>query len=67
MQCNVCRKKLNNIKQVSNMCKCEQVFCDNHKQPEVHKCEYNYKLKEQNLLKKKLQQIPIGHGSFQKM
>ncbi len=27
-----------------SMCKCGEVFCLNHNQPETHNCSFNYKL-----------------------
>ena len=39
-RCFHCRKKSLYV----TMCKCGQVFCLNHNQPEIHNCTFNHKL-----------------------
>lgn len=42
-RCWTCKKKVVFAKQVTNKCRCEFVFCDQHRQAEVHSCEFDHK------------------------
>jgi hypothetical protein len=33
-----------NLKIIDLKCKCDHIYCSNHRLPETHKCNYNYKL-----------------------
>lgn len=46
-----CNKKISQIDMISNICKCNFIFCYNHKMPESHKCTFNYKQNAQIKLK----------------
>jgi hypothetical protein len=37
-----CKKKLNSIDCISNKCKCEMIFCLDHKGPSDHACTFNF-------------------------
>ncbi len=41
-RCNLkdCKKKLNDIMIITNKCKCEKCFCNLHKNPDKHSCDY---------------------------
>ena len=42
-RCEVCGAKLNLADQTIGLCKCELVFCKEHRLPESHACVYNFK------------------------
>ena len=44
-----CNKKLN---LVPYTCRCEKMFCSKHRLPETHNCNYDYKNKGKEILKK---------------
>ena len=50
-RCNNCNKK---IKLISYSCKCEKEFCVKCKNPEDHKCDFDFKKHQQEILRKKL-------------
>jgi predicted nucleic acid binding AN1-type Zn finger protein len=39
----LCGAKLNLADQTIGLCKCELVFCKDHRLPESHACAYNFK------------------------
>lgn len=41
-QLNVCKKKLSLTESITH-CKCQMVFCSNHRQAKSHHCTYDYK------------------------
>ncbi len=58
-KCFICRKKISLVEQTIT-CRCDHVFCNSHRQPELHNCEFNFKdfgVKE--LEKKLLQGKPL--------
>lgn len=54
-RCNVdtCNKKLKSIEHITNKCKCQLVFCYEHKMPESHNCQFNYIEHGRNTIKNK--------------
>lgn len=38
-----CKKKLNMIEKVSGVCKCEKIFCPEHRLSTNHSCEFDFK------------------------
>ena len=42
-RCELCGAKLNLADQTIGLCKCELVFCKEHRLPESHACAYNFK------------------------
>lgn len=38
-----CLKKIKLVETLTNICNCDLLFCSNHKQPECHNCQYDYK------------------------
>jgi predicted nucleic acid binding AN1-type Zn finger protein len=49
-----CRKKIPLVLQISNKCKCNNIFCTAHRLPELHMCLYDYKTLGREVLKKNL-------------
>ena len=37
-----CKKKLDIVVCLTNKCKCENIFCNDHRLPEKHNCSYDY-------------------------
>jgi AN1-type zinc finger and ubiquitin domain-containing protein 1 len=58
-----CKKKL---KLTDFKCKCNKVFCMNHKFSELHKCDYDYKTDGLQNLEKKLVKV-VGNGNLTKI
>ena len=50
IKCHFCNRKLNLINQFE--CKCNYIFCINHKSSFDHNCTFNYKEYERNIIKK---------------
>ena len=49
-----CNKKINITQQISNKCRCELIFCNNHKSEGKHNCKYQFKpLDKKDILKDK--------------
>eukprot|EP01134_Creolimax_fragrantissima_P003451 CFRG3451T1 len=42
-KCWSCKKKVMFAKQVTNKCRCDYIFCDEHRQAEAHACDFGYK------------------------
>ena len=57
-----CNKK---IKITDFPCKCEKYFCKFHKQPEIHKCEYDYK--ENDKKQKLIESMMCNSSKIQKI
>jgi predicted nucleic acid binding AN1-type Zn finger protein len=53
-ECSGCNKKL---LLSSLQCKCEKYFCDMHRYSDNHKCTFDYKLNNENKLKKELVEV----------
>ena len=53
-KCNICNKRL---KLTAIPCKCNLLFCDSHKYPELHDCSFNYLGNNQAFLSKNIQTI----------
>jgi hypothetical protein len=51
---NNCKRKL---PLTAYTCRCKLLFCDIHKYPEEHKCQYNYYENNRNILEKQLSSI----------
>jgi len=49
-RCYKCNKKIKSL--VLLKCKCEQYFCKKHKNFDEHNCDFDYKLENQEKLKK---------------
>lgn len=60
MKCSVCRVKINKLYKETHTCKCEKVFCNNHKLN--HNCLYNYKDVNKNFLKNELVKLENNRG-----
>ena len=43
LKCNHCKYKIGSV--IFN-CKCEKQFCSRCRLPEIHDCQFNYKLEE---------------------
>ena len=59
-----CKKKLSLVQLSTNKCKCAKIFCDMHKPPECHFCEFDYTIKDKNMYE---QTHGLGGGVFQKV
>jgi len=53
MSCFICAKKIKIHETISNKCKCSNVFCRSHKEPESHNCTFDYLKSNQESLKQK--------------
>jgi len=42
VKCTDCKKKLTLVQETTNLCRCEQYYCDSHKDTVVHKCSFDY-------------------------
>ncbi|CAD5209797.1 unnamed protein product [Bursaphelenchus okinawaensis] len=57
--CGVCRRKLP-ISQQSVRCQCQLAFCSRHKNPEDHRCSFDYKLTGRKRLVKENPKVTSG-------
>ena len=53
-RCYYCNKK---IKLMEYTCKCQEIFCQKCRMPEIHKCTFDYKNNGKMLLAKNLPQV----------
>ncbi|KAJ1982587.1 hypothetical protein H4R35_000213 [Dimargaris xerosporica] len=66
-RCFLCRAKIPLAKQAINRCKCTFVFCDTHRYPDCHNCDFDYLQRDRDLIAKrnpKLNEKPKGGRSF---
>ena len=49
-----CKKKIDLVLQATNKCKCDLIFCDLHKNSEIHNCTFDYKKEQYDKLKQEL-------------
>ncbi|KAF9382804.1 Rab5 GDP/GTP exchange factor [Podila verticillata] len=66
-RCYMCRVKIPLAKQAIGKCRCDFVFCDAHKAPGKHDCEFDFAKMGKDLLTKanpKLNEKPAGGRSF---
>ncbi|ORX44266.1 hypothetical protein DM01DRAFT_248999, partial [Hesseltinella vesiculosa] len=69
-RCFVCRLKIPLAKQLTNKCRCEYVFCDSHRYPDKHDCQFDHVSLDKDILAKnnpKLNDRPRGGRSFQRL
>ncbi|KAI9310634.1 hypothetical protein BX666DRAFT_1813455, partial [Dichotomocladium elegans] len=69
-RCLTCRAKIPLAKQVSNKCRCNYVFCDSHRYPDKHDCDFDHMSMDKDILAKKnpkLNERPRGGRSFQRL
>ncbi|KAI7857021.1 hypothetical protein BDC45DRAFT_436473 [Circinella umbellata] len=69
-RCFMCRSKIPLAKQLSNKCRCEYVFCDSHRYPDKHDCDFDHASLDKDILAKKnpkLNERPRGGRSFQRL
>ncbi|ORZ24407.1 hypothetical protein BCR42DRAFT_365761 [Absidia repens] len=69
-RCFVCRTKIPLTKQLTNKCRCEYVFCDSHRYPDKHECQFDHASMDKDILTKnnpKLNDRPRGGRSFQRL
>ncbi|KAI9268896.1 hypothetical protein BDA99DRAFT_546175 [Phascolomyces articulosus] len=69
-RCFMCRSKIPLAKQLSNKCRCEYVFCDSHRYPDKHDCDFDHASMDKDILAKKnpkLNERPRGGRSFQRL
>ncbi|KAI9503382.1 hypothetical protein BX070DRAFT_183546, partial [Coemansia spiralis] len=51
-RCFQCRARVALVKQTTNKCRCEYVFCDSHRLPDQHDCEFDFMTRERKTLEK---------------
>ncbi|RHZ80371.1 hypothetical protein Glove_137g38 [Diversispora epigaea] len=69
-RCFRCRARIPLAKQTINKCRCEYVFCDAHKVPEKHECDFDFAKMGKDILAKnnpKLNDVPKGGRSFNRI
>jgi predicted nucleic acid binding AN1-type Zn finger protein len=55
--CKICNKKVSIVNTITNICKCNNLFCNNHKLPENHACSFDYLLKNSKDIEKNNQKM----------
>lgn len=50
VRCNVCREKLNVLAQTIGKCSCGEVFCEQHRHPEDHECNVDWRARAKTKL-----------------
>ncbi|KAI8325548.1 hypothetical protein GQ54DRAFT_254602, partial [Martensiomyces pterosporus] len=66
-RCFKCRSRVPLVKQTTNKCRCEHVFCDTHRFPDQHNCEFDFMTRDRKDLEKrnpKINDHPKGGRSF---
>ncbi|PIA16315.1 hypothetical protein COEREDRAFT_42786 [Coemansia reversa NRRL 1564] len=66
-RCFLCRSRVPLVKQTTNRCRCDYVFCDSHRYPDKHSCEFDFKTSDRVNLEKfnpRLNDKPKGGLSF---
>ncbi|RKP39356.1 hypothetical protein BJ085DRAFT_857, partial [Dimargaris cristalligena] len=66
-RCFMCRAKIPLAKQAINKCKCDYVFCDTHRYPDRHDCDFDHCQRDRALIAKnnpRLNDKPTGGRSF---
>ncbi|KAI8641682.1 hypothetical protein BD408DRAFT_444116 [Parasitella parasitica] len=69
-RCFSCRLKIPLAKQLTNKCRCEYVFCDTHRFPDKHECNFDHAKNDKDILAKnnpKLNDKPRGGNSFNRI
>jgi len=69
-RCFLCRVKIPLAKQQINKCRCDYVFCDAHRYPDKHDCDFDYAGTGRQQLARsnpKLNERPKGGRSFQRI
>lgn len=41
-KCEICNKKLSLVQEMVGKCKCDKVFCNDHRFPKDHKCTFDH-------------------------
>lgn len=52
-----CKKKVTIIMQSCNKCRCEKIFCNGHKYPNMHNCTFDHKESAKKILRQSLVQV----------
>ncbi|KAJ2447200.1 hypothetical protein GGF42_005498 [Coemansia sp. RSA 2424] len=66
-RCFTCRARVPLVKQTTNKCRCDYVFCDTHRFPDQHDCEFDHMARDRLDLEKKNPRINVhrkGGRSF---
>ncbi|KAJ2810013.1 hypothetical protein FBU31_008082, partial [Coemansia sp. 'formosensis'] len=66
-RCFSCRARVPLVKQTTNKCRCDFVFCDTHRFPDQHDCEFDHMARDRLDLEKKNPRINVhrkGGRSF---
>ncbi|CAG8600344.1 6850_t:CDS:2 [Paraglomus brasilianum] len=69
-RCFLCRAKIPLAKQTVNKCRCEYIYCDLHKVPDKHDCDFDFAKMGKDILAKnnpKLNDVHKGGRSFNRI
>ncbi|KAJ2465288.1 hypothetical protein GGI03_002748 [Coemansia sp. RSA 2337] len=58
-RCFSCRARVPLVKQTTNKCRCDYVFCDTHRFPDQHDCEFDHMARDRLDLEKKNPRINV--------
>jgi hypothetical protein len=51
------RKQITIAKQITNKCRCEYIYCDNHRNPDQHDCDFDHLQMQKDLLAKRVPKL----------
>ncbi|KAJ2162710.1 hypothetical protein GGF46_000435 [Coemansia sp. RSA 552] len=69
-RCFLCRSRVPLVKQTTNRCRCDYVFCDEHRYPDQHDCDFDHMARDRlqlQLTNPKLNSRPKGGVSFNRI
>ncbi|ORX99521.1 hypothetical protein K493DRAFT_323877 [Basidiobolus meristosporus CBS 931.73] len=69
-RCFLCKAKIPLAKQTINKCRCDYVYCDSHRYPDKHECDFDFASQDRNILAKnnpKLNERHTGGRSFTRL
>jgi hypothetical protein len=42
-ECYLCNNHISLVETITNRCKCQHIYCIEHKRPEQHQCTFNFR------------------------
>jgi len=69
-RCMMCKAKVPLAKQTVNKCRCGFVYCDSHRFPDQHECEFDHVQLDKDILLKanpRVNEMPRGGRSFTRL
>jgi len=69
-RCMKCKAKVPLAKQTANRCRCGFVYCDSHRFPDQHACEFDHVQLDKDILLKanpRVNEVPRGGRSFTRL